>query len=142
MLAPTKKKVLETNAKFKGKLENVDPQLRKASGFAFWNTSKYDFKSLLDDHAHLRANLRNYIQGFSPNMGEVLERFDFANTITQLDEAGLLFKTMERFGQVDLHPNRVPNPMMGMVFEELIRSSTRPSTRIPASTSHPATSCI
>ncbi len=121
VLAPTKKKVLETNAKFKGKLENVDPQLRKASGFAFYNTSKYDFDALLDDHAHLKANLRNYIQGFSPNMKEVLERFDFDNTIAKLDEAGLLFKTMERFKQVNLHPDKVPNPMMGTIFEELIR---------------------
>ncbi|MCA1650993.1 MAG: type I restriction-modification system subunit M N-terminal domain-containing protein, partial [Acidobacteria bacterium] len=119
VLAPTRKKVLETNAKFKGKLDKPDAQLRKASGFAFWNTSKYDFPSLLDDHAHLKANLRNYIQGFSPNMREVLEKFDFDNTIAKLDEAGLLFKTMERFGQIDLHPQRVSNPLMGTIFEEL-----------------------
>jgi len=82
VLAPTKKKVLGTNAKFRGKgIENVDPALRKASGFAFWNTSKYDFGSLLDDHAHLKQNLRNYIQHFSPNMRETLEKFDFDNTI-------------------------------------------------------------
>lgn len=121
VLTPTRKKVLETNAKFKGKLENVDPQLRRASGFAFWNTSKYDFGSLLDDHSHLKANLRNYIQGFSPNMRETLEKFDFDNTIAKLDEAGLLFKVVERFGQIDLHPSRVSNPLMGTIFEELIR---------------------
>ena len=63
VLAPTKKKVLETNAKFKGKLDKPDAQLRKASGFAFYNTSRYDFDSLLDDHTHLKANLRNYIKG-------------------------------------------------------------------------------
>ena len=55
VLEPTKKKVLETNAKFKEKVDNLYPQLRRASGFAFWNTSKYDFASLLDDHAHLRG---------------------------------------------------------------------------------------
>lgn len=96
VLAPTKRTVLETNARFKGKLENLDPQLRRASGFAFWNTSKYDFGALLDDHAHLKQNLRNYIQGFSPNMRETLEKFDFDNTIAKLDEAGLLFKVVER----------------------------------------------
>src|SRR5205809_1109766 len=84
VLAPTKKRVLEANAKFKGKLDNPDGQLRKASGFAFYNTSKYDFPALLDDHANLKANLRNYIQGFSPNMREVVERFDFDNTIAKL----------------------------------------------------------
>jgi len=121
VLAPTKEKVLETNAKFKGKLENLDPQLRKASGFAFYNTSRYDFEKLLADAPNLAANLRNYINGFSANMREVLEKFDFDNTITKLNESGLLFKVLERFKSIDLHPDRVPNPMMGMIFEELIR---------------------
>jgi len=55
------------------KLENLDPQLRKVAGFAFYNTSRYDFDKLLADAPHLAANLRNYIAGFSPNMREVLE---------------------------------------------------------------------
>jgi len=121
VLAPTKTKVLETQAKFKGKLENLDPQLRRAAGFAFYNTSRYDFEKLLADAPHLAANLRNYIAGFSPNMREVLEKFDFDNTISKLDEAGLLFQVLERFKNVDLHPNKVDNPTMGTIFEELIR---------------------
>jgi type I restriction enzyme M protein len=121
VLAPTKEKVLQTVGKFKGKLENLDPQLRRASGFAFYNTSRYDFEKLLADAPHLAANLRNYIKGFSPNMGEVLEKFDFDNTISKLDEAGLLFQVLERFKNVDLHPNVIDNPTMGTIFEELIR---------------------
>ncbi|HHV55577.1 MAG TPA: SAM-dependent DNA methyltransferase [Firmicutes bacterium] len=121
VLAPTKERVLETQARFKGKLENLDPLLRQASGFAFYNTSRYDFEKLLADAPHLAANLRNYIAGFSPNMREVLERFDFDNTISKLDEAGLLFKVLERFKNVDLHPDKVDNPTMGTIFEELIR---------------------
>jgi type I restriction enzyme M protein len=121
VLAPTKEKVLKTNAKFAGKLENLEPQLRKASGFSFYNTSRYDFEKLLQDAPSLAANLRNFINGFSINMREVLEKFDFNNTIDRLDQTGLLFKVMERFKNVDLHPDRVPNPMMGTVFEELIR---------------------
>jgi type I restriction enzyme M protein len=121
VLAPTKEKVLETNAKFKGKLKNPDPQLRKASGYAFYNTSLYDFDKLLADAPSLAANLRNYINGFSPNMREVLEKFDFDNTISKLNEAGLLFQVLERFKNVDLHPDKVSNPMMGTIFEELIR---------------------
>ena len=121
VLAPTKAKVLETQARFKGKLENLDPQLRVASCFAFYNTSRYDFEKLLADAPHLAANLRNYIAGFSPNMREVLEKFDFDNTISKLDEAGLLFQVLERFKNVDLHPDKVDNPTMGTIFEELIR---------------------
>lgn len=121
VLAPTKKKVLERNAKLTGKLDNLDPQLCRASGFHFYNTSLYDFDRLVADSSHLAKNLRNYINGFSPNMREVIEKFDFDNTITKLDEAGLLFQVLERFKNVDLHPDTVSNPMMGTVFEELIR---------------------
>lgn len=122
VLAPAKAKVLAKQAELKDrKLENLDPQLRKAAGFAFYNTSRYDFEKLLADAPHLAANLRNFIAGFSPNMREVLEKFDFDNTISKLDEAGLLFKVLERFKDVDLHPEKVDNPTMGMIFEELIR---------------------
>ena len=123
VLAPTKRKVLAVQARFKGKLDNLDPQLRRASGFAFYNTSRYDFEKLLADAPHVAQNLRNYIAGFSPNMREVLEMFDFDNTISKLDEAGLLFQVVQRFGdpKVDLHPDAVDNAAMGTIFEELIR---------------------
>ena len=123
VLAPTKRKVLEVQARFKGKLDNLDPQLRRASGFAFYNTSRYDLEKLLADAPHVAQNLRNYIAGFSPNMREVLEKFDFDNTISKLDEAGLLFLVVQRFGdpQVNLHPDAVDNATMGTIFEELIR---------------------
>jgi type I restriction enzyme M protein len=122
VLAPTKNKVLAKQAELRGKkLENLEPQLRKASGFAFYNTSRYDFEKLLADAPHLAANLRNYIAGFSQNMREVLEKFDFDNTISKLDEAGILFQVVERFKKVDLHPNLIDNPTMGTIFEELIR---------------------
>ncbi|MBM3790683.1 MAG: SAM-dependent DNA methyltransferase, partial [Acidobacteria bacterium] len=121
--APNKRQVLEVQARYKGKLENLDPQLRRASGFAFYNTSRYDFEKLLDDAPHIARNLRNYIAGFSPNMREVLEKFDFDHTISKLDEAGLLFQVMQRFGdpQVNLHPDVVDNAMMGTILEEPIR---------------------
>ena len=122
VLGPTKEKVLRKQAELRGKkLENLDPQLRKVSGFAFYNTSRYDFEKLLADAPHLAANLRNYIAGFSLNMREVLEKFDFDNTISKLDESGLLFQVLERFKNVDLHPEKIDNPTMGTVFEELIR---------------------
>ena len=121
VLAPTKAKVLEAQARYQGRLENLDALLRKTSGFAFYNTSRYDFDKLLADAPHLAANLRNYIAGFSPNMREVLEKFDFDNTISKLDEAGLLFQVLERFKKVDLHPDKIDNPTMGTIFEELIR---------------------
>jgi type I restriction enzyme M protein len=123
VLAPTKAKVLEVQARYKGRIENLGPQLRRASGFAFYNTSRYDFEKLLADAPHIAQNLRNYIAGFSPNMREVLEKFDFDNTIAKLDEAGLLFQVVQRFGdpKVNLHPDVIDNFTMGTIFEELIR---------------------
>ena len=123
VLAPTKPGVLEVQARLRGRIENLDPQLRRASGFSFYNTSRYDFDKLLADAPHLAENLRHYIAGFSPNMREVLDKFDFDNTISKLDEAGLLFQVVQRFGdpKVDLHPDAIDNFTMGMIFEELLR---------------------
>ena len=97
VLEPTKKKVLEAYNKYKDKLDNLTPQLCKASGFSFYNTSKYDFETLLDEPQQLAANLKAYIAGFSPNMRDVIEKLDFENTITKLETANLLFKVIERF---------------------------------------------
>ena len=122
VLGPTKEAVLQRQARLRARgLEDLHRQLCMASGFAFYNTSRYDFDALLADAPHVAGNLRNYIAGFSPNMREVLERFDFDNTISKLDEAGLLFQVLERFRTVDLHPEKVDNPTMGTIFEELIR---------------------
>lgn len=121
VLEPTKQDVLKVNAKLKGKLENLAPQLCKASGFAFYNTSPYDFEKLLSDAPNLAGNLRAYINGFSDNMREVLEKFEFDNTIMKLDEAGLLFLVLEKFKTIDMHPDKVSNHEMGYIFEELVR---------------------
>ena len=122
VLAPTKEKVLARNAELRDRgLERRHQLLESASGFAFYNTSRYDFDRLLADAPEVAANLRNYIAGFSENMREVVERFDFDNTISKLDEAGLLFQVLERFRAVNLHPDKVDNPTMGTIFEELIR---------------------
>ncbi|WP_423928906.1 type I restriction-modification system subunit M [Candidatus Palauibacter sp.] len=122
VLAPTKEKVLARKAELRGLgLEDMDAQLKKAAGFAFYNTSRYDFERLLGDAPALAANLRNYIVGFSDEMREVIERFDFDNTISKLDESQLLYQVVERFGTLDLHPDVVDNATMGTIFEELIR---------------------
>ena len=123
VLAPSKRKVMEVQARYQDRIENPDRLLQTASGFAFYNTSAYDFGRLLADAPHIAQNLRNYIAGFSPNMREVLEKFDFDNTIFKLDEAGVLFQVMQRFADptVNLHPDVIDNPTMGTIFEELIR---------------------
>ncbi len=121
VLAPTKQHVLDTYRGIPADLKNPAPLLTKASGFAFYNISRYDFDALVADSKDLALNLRNYINGFSDNMREVLEKFDFNNTIAKLDESGLLYLVLERFKNIDLHPETVSNLEMGYIFEELIR---------------------
>jgi len=121
VLAPTSRRSSPRRRSFKGKLENPDTQLRRASGFAFYNTSLYDFDKLAGDAPHLAANLRNFIAGFSPNMRRCSTSSISTTRSPKLDEAGLLFQVLERFKNVDLHPDVVPNATMGTIFEELIR---------------------
>jgi type I restriction enzyme M protein len=87
----------------------------------FYNTSKLDFPRLLGDPAQIAENLTEYIRSFSPNARDVLERFKFGDQIEKLDESNLLFQVVQQFASVDLHPEVVPNHMMGSIFEELIR---------------------
>ncbi len=121
VMAPTKERVLERHAQLKGKLADPHSQLCRASGFAFYNVSRYDFARLLTDPPSLAANLEAYIAGFSRNMAEVLHSFRFNDAIRVLDEGRLLYQVVQRFGDIDLHPDKVDNATMGTVFEELIR---------------------
>jgi type I restriction enzyme M protein len=93
VLAPTKEHVLETHRKFKDRLapEALDTQLRRASGFVFYNTSNYDFQRLLNDQDAIYANTVDYLNGFSDNMREVIDNFKLRNTVEDLHQAGLLY---------------------------------------------------
>ena len=131
VLAPTKTTVLETWENVRGKVDNPHDLLCQKSGYAFYNTSKYDFEILLGDAPQLAANLRNYIAGFSDNMGDVIQHFEFGQTIGNLDKEDLLYQVMERFYNIDLHPDTVSNSEMGLIFEELIRRFNEDSDENP-----------
>jgi len=124
VLAPTKKNVLEQKEKAKSlKLKDPDLLLRKASGQNFYNASRFDFPKLLADPNNIKDNLRDYINGFSPNAREIMERFDFDTQIEKLDAKDRLYAVVARFAdaQVDLSPSVVSNEDMGRLYEELIR---------------------
>jgi type I restriction enzyme M protein len=99
----------------------VEKMLLRTSGTNFYNTSKFDFEKLKGDPNQIAANLTHYIKGFSSNARDVIEQFKFADHIAKLDESNLLFQVIKRFAEVDLHPDKVPNHVMGSIFEELIR---------------------
>ena len=121
VLSTTKEPVLETYEKYYGKLEDPSAVLMKASGHNFYNVSKYDFKKLLSDPENIKQNMFDYINGFSQNMVEVMERFKLRERINYLAEKDLLFKVVQKFSEVDLSPKTVSNHDMGYIFEELIR---------------------
>ena len=121
VLEATKPAVLaEFDAKTKAGL-NPEPFLVRKAGQSFYNTSSLDLTTLLGDQDHIRQNLYAYIQAFSPAARDIFERFDFYTQIERLAKAGLLYLVVEKFANIDLHPNVVDNADMGLVFEELIR---------------------
>lgn len=126
VLRPTKEKVLARLKALKAKGMKasdpaVDVALRKITGVPFYNTSKLDFAKLKGDPNHIAQNLRGYLKAFSANARDILEQFKFDEQITRLDDANLLYQVVGLFSEVDLHPDVVPNHVMGSVFEELIR---------------------
>jgi type I restriction enzyme M protein len=132
VLAPTKERVLKRYEDLKARgLENMDGQLRRAGGHSFYNTSKFDFPKLLDDPKNIGKNLRAYINNFSENMRDVIDRFKLRGTIDSLDEKGLLFALVQKLSDADLHPDKVDNHTMGTIFEELIRRFNEQSNENP-----------
>jgi type I restriction enzyme M protein len=100
---------------------NPEPFLLRKAGQSFYNTSPLDMKKLMGDQDHIRENLYAYLQSFSAAVRDIFERFEFYAQIDRLAKANLLYQVTERFAQVDLHPDKVSNSQMGLVFEELIR---------------------
>jgi type I restriction enzyme M protein len=121
VLEPTKADVLARHDALKGRVENVEPVLRAASGEQFYNTSLLSFPRLLDDPANVAGNLRAYIAGFSPAARDVIEKFGFDAQVTRLADKNLLYLVLSQFAEIDLHPNAVSNLEMGYLYEELIR---------------------
>lgn len=126
LLEPTKDQVLKTFSEYKDKLQNLDSLLtnnKHGSGLAFYNTSPFTLKKLLQDPKNLRSNFENYLNGFSDNVQDIINKFKFRNEIETLDEAQILFSLIEKFcsPKVELHPDKLPPLAMGYVYEDLVR---------------------
>lgn len=117
VLEPTRDEVRKLAAKYSDGA--LDVQVKRKTGLGFYNTGPFDFARLLEDPEGLRANLMDYITGFSANI-DVFERFKFENELATLDEKNRLYLVTSKFAEVDLHPDRVPNAEMGDLFEFLI----------------------
>jgi type I restriction enzyme M protein len=122
VLAPTKQNVLDYLPKVQHLSERAkDLTLNKVAGFNFHNRSKFDFEKLKADPSNIAANLRNYINGFSANVREIIEYFDFDKHIDRMDDpkTDLLYLVVKSFADIDL--SNMDSMEMGYVFEELIR---------------------
>jgi type I restriction enzyme M protein len=121
VLAPTKAAVLAEIALREGSGLNLETFLRRAANNTFYNTSSMDLKAVIGDAENINANLQTYITAFSSEVRDIFERFEFAAQIDRLQKSGLLYMVTEKFAGFDLHPDKVSNADMGLVFEELIR---------------------
>lgn len=121
-LAPTKKKVLETYEKIKH-LEVIEGFLTTASGYQFYNISNYDFETLVDDSEHIEENFRAYLNGFSENVQDILENFEFDREISKLANNGMLFLIIEAFNKPNAYmgADKITAVDMGYIFEDLVR---------------------
>ena len=123
VLAPTKAKVVAEYERRKDRFdgEALDAKLNAAAGQRFHNHSPLDFNRLKGDPDNIARHLVSYIQGFSANVRDIFEYFEFENEIERMHEANILYLVVSKFADVDLHPDRVPNQQMGLIFENLIR---------------------
>lgn len=121
-LLPTHTKVLETYEKVKN-FEVVDGFLTRASGYQFYNTSKYTFETLLADPENTESNFKDYLAGFSGNVQDVLSKFDFDNIIKRMVESNTLYLVIKEFNTPKgyLGPDKISAVDCGYVFEELVR---------------------
>ena len=122
ILAPTKNKVLEVYEKVKG-FEVKDPFLETASGYKFYNSSKYDFQKLLNDSENIEANFREYLNSFSENVQDILANFDFDREISKLANSDMLYLIIEEFNKPSsyLGADKITAVDMGYIFEDLVR---------------------
>jgi len=121
VLEPTKEAVLEQAKTLKKEKLSPETMLPRVAKQTFYNASPLDLKKLMGDADNVAANLRSYIQGFSPAVRDIFEQFDFDTQIDRLAKANLLYMVAEKFANIDLHPKKVSNAEMGSIFEELIR---------------------
>ena len=125
VLAPTKAKVLAEHRRRKGgkmRGKALDTVLNNIAGQRFHNRSSLDFDKLQGDPDNIAQHLTSYINGFSTEVRRIfVDFFDFGTEIEKMQEANILYLVVSKFREVDLHPDRVHNEQMGLIFENLIR---------------------
>lgn len=100
-----------------------DAQLERITGYKFYNYSKFTFATLLDDSENIESNFKNFLGGFSDNVQDIIQNFEFNIQIEKMARAGVLYEVINSFNgtESDFSPSKVSAVDMGYVFEELVR---------------------
>lgn len=121
ILSDTKDKVREQYDQYKGKVNDLDPILKRTAKAEFYNVSPYDFNKLTEDPRNIAKNFKKYLSYYSENIREIFEKFEFAKQLERLEGGNMLFEIIQKVNHLDLHPREVDNHTMGLAFEELLR---------------------
>lgn len=120
-LESNKDEIYNLYEKYKDDLDDPSPIIKDKIKLSYFNTSKYDLSRLKSDPQNIMVNFSNYINGYSDNVHDILENFDLTKHVAKLDKHNRLYKLIDKFTEVDLHPDKVSNHEMGSVYEELLR---------------------
>ena len=123
ILSDKKDKVLEMAERYPETFAKRDFILKETAGQKFYNTSKYDFKKLLDDPDNIEENFYNYINGYSSEVKDIIKNFNLNKQIEKMAANDILYQVIDTFNskKANLHPDYVSNIEMGYIFEEIIR---------------------
>ncbi len=116
-----KDEVVKLYNELKDKFDNPSDIIHTKLGINFSNHSRYDLRRLVNEPSKLNENLYEYLRSFSPNVQDIVQNFGLQNHIEKLEENDSLYILVEKFSEVDLHPSKVDNYLMGSIFEELLR---------------------
>jgi len=121
LIEPHKDEVVNLYESLKDQIDDVYPIIKKKTGLSFYNSSRYDLQRLKSDPNGLKMNFPNYLNGFSDNVHQIIENFQLDKPVEKLLKNKKLYSLIDKFTEVDLHPSKVDNHLMGSVFEELLR---------------------
>ena len=121
VLEPHKDTVIDTFNEYKDQVEDPTPIILNKTKTSFFNYSKFDLSRLKQDSSNVYMNFQNYLGGFSGNVVEIVENFQLEKPVEKLNKNNRLYQFIEKFSEIDLHPEIVSNHQMGQIFEELLR---------------------
>ena len=121
VLEPHKDTVIDLYNEYKSQVDDPTPIILGKVNTTFFNHSQYDLTRLKQDPSNVMMNFNNYLSGYSENVVEIIENFQLEKPIEKLHKNNRLFQFIEKFSEIDLHPDVVSNHQMGQIFEELLR---------------------